>query len=137
MIISKETSLHSHYGTSRLLFSYPTPAHLRLFSWVAVIEPTWLRLFLSGVRRVSPVALSILVIMLLLPPRRPCHFPYQSISERHAAFATRLIARPAGFNHFRGYLCIHFRYGLINCMTCFTDHFSMSFMHFISSTHVI
>ena len=126
----------------RELLRYYSPIRLPLIfgSFLpscGIIEPTLLRPFLSGMRRVSPVALHILVTMLLLPPRQPCRFPFQSVSERHAAFAIRLIARPAGFNHFRGYLCIYFRYGLITRMTCFTDHLSMSFMSFISSTHVI
>ena len=123
--------LHSYYSPIRL------PLIFGSFPCFQVIEPTLLRSFLPGMRRVSPVVLHILVIMLLLPPRQSCHFPFQSISERHAAFAIRLIARPTGFNHFRGYLCIYFRYGLITCMICFTDHLSMSFMSFISSTHVI
>jgi len=64
-------------------------------------------------------------------------FPFQSVSGRHAAFAIRLLARPAGFNHFRGYLCVYFRYGLATCTTCYTGRLLMSFMSFISSAHVI
>jgi hypothetical protein len=125
----------------RELLRYYSPIRLPLtfgsFPCIQVIEPTLLRPFLSGMRRVSPVALHILVTMLLLPPRQPCHFPFQSVSERHTAFAIRLLARPAGFNHFRGYLCIHLRCGLVTCVSCFTGHLSMSFMSFISSSHVI
>ena len=124
--------LHSYYSPIRL------PLIFGSFPCLQVIEPTFLLAFLSGMRRVSPVAPHILVTMLLLPPRQLCHFPFQSVSERHAAFAIRSIARPAGFNHFRGYLCIHFHYGLVTGMICFTDHLSMSFMkfHFFHPCHL-
>src|SRR5690606_9595169 len=52
--------------------------------------------------------------MLLLPPRR-CVFPVPAISGGHAAFAIRLLARPTGISHLRGYLCIHSRCGLMTC----------------------
>lgn len=113
----------------RELLSYYSPIRLPLifgsFPCYQVIEPTLLRTFLPGMRRVSPVAIHILVTMLLLPPRQLCRFPFQSVSQRHAAFAIRLIARPAGFNHFRGYLCIHLRYGLVTCAgLLYRSHFN-------------
>jgi hypothetical protein len=105
----------------RELLRYYSPIRLPLIfgsflPTCRIIEPTLFRPFLSGMRRVSPVVLHILVTMLLLPPRQLCHFPFQSVSEGHAAFAIRLLARPAGFNHFRGYLCIYLRYGLVTCV---------------------
>ena len=102
-----------------------------------IIEPTLFRPFLSGMKRVSPVALHILVTMLLLPPRQSCHFPFQSVSERHTAFAIRLLARPTGFTHFRGYLCIYLRYGLVICMTALQSFVNeLHEFHFFHPCHL-
>ena len=59
------------YSGSSLIRTLPPPSRLSVhFPLFTVIEPTLLQKFLSGTRRVSPVARHVLVTVLSLPPRR-------------------------------------------------------------------
>jgi hypothetical protein len=64
---SRVSSLHGHYPASQLLQTPPPPSRLSTdFPVSPVIGFPFLHQFLSGTRRVSPVALRILVIVLSL-----------------------------------------------------------------------
>ena len=71
IVNSRVPSLPGRYPGSSLIRTHPPPSRLSVhFPLFTVIEPTLLQKFLSGTRRVSPVARHVLVTVLSLPPRR-------------------------------------------------------------------
>ncbi len=79
--------LPGHYPGSSLVRAHPPPSDLRShFPVLPVIGPIFLRRFLAGARRASPVAQSVLVTMPPLPPRR---------SEPVASASLRLVMLPS------------------------------------------
>ena len=75
-----------------------------------VIRPTLLQRFLAGTRRASPVAWRVLVTVLSLPPRRSDQ-PPQSDCDAPCCLRPTVEGSASGATHFRGHLCVHFRYG--------------------------
>ena len=93
--------------------SYEPLRHPLVFSALPrelVIAPIVLQGFRPGTRRASPVASSVLVPVLSLSPRR-------SGQASQPCFACPCSLRPtvrdstSGVPYFRGYHCVHFRYG--------------------------
>jgi len=113
IVNNRVPSLPGHYPASLLLRTHPSSSRLRLTSqWFLVIEPTFLHRFPDGTRRTSPVAQRILLTMLSLPPRWSGQ-PLQSVSATHAAFTLTVAGSASRASHFRGHLCVRFRYGLV------------------------
>ncbi len=75
-----------------------------------VIWPTLLRQFLGGTRRVSPVARHVLATVLSLSPRRS-EMPLQPACGTSCCLRPMIGGSASGAMHFRGHLCVHFRYG--------------------------
>src|SRR5208283_868393 len=81
--------------------------HFPLFT---VIESTLLQRFLPGTRRASPVARYVLVTVLSLSPRWS-GAPFQSDSVASCCLHNTDNCSTSRATNFRGYLCVHFRYG--------------------------
>src|SRR5579863_1773431 len=79
-----------------------------------VIRPTWLRRFLVGTRRASPVARRILATVLSLPPRWS-KLPLQPSCVSPCCLRPPVGGSASRARHFRGHLCVHFRYGPVTC----------------------
>ena len=75
-----------------------------------VIWLTLLRQFLGGTRRASPVAWHVLATVLSLPPRRSDTSPQPACGASCSLRPTEG-GSASGATHFRGHLCVHFRYG--------------------------
>ena len=90
---SKAPSLQRSYPAFSQLWTTPRPFHLLCIS-CHLIALTFFRPFLSGVRRASPVTPHILVAMLSLSTPPVHHFRISHLSERRAALAQLLKARP-------------------------------------------
>jgi hypothetical protein len=105
-------SLPGSYPSSSLLRTLPPPSrHPSSSRFQPVIGRTCSRVFLSGTRKVSPVAQHALVTVLSLPPRRSA-MPLRSARD----MSCRLRPEPGGsafgsLVFFRGHLWVYFRYG--------------------------
>ncbi len=75
-----------------------------------VIWPTLLHQFLGGTRRASPVAWHVLATVPSLPPRRSEPSP-QPACGASCCLRPTVGGSASGASHFRGHLCVHFRYG--------------------------
>ena len=75
-----------------------------------VLRPTWLRCFRGGARRASPVARCALVTVPSLPPRRRVP-PRQPRCDGPCCLRPPVAGSASGSSHFRGHLCVHWRYG--------------------------
>src|SRR5215471_20187314 len=80
------------------------------FLGAPVIRLVLLRRFRDGTRRASPVALRVLAIVLSL--LTPPEWIAASVRCDHPCCLHRTVAGSAsGAIHFRGHICVHFRYG--------------------------
>jgi hypothetical protein len=80
------------------------------FPVLPVIRPTLLRQFLSGTRRASPVAQRVLATVLSLTPRWSDP-PPQPACDEPCCLRPELKISASRIAPFRGYLCVHSRYG--------------------------
>lgn len=132
IVNSRAPLLPGHYPSSSLIRTHPPPSRLSIhFPLFTVIEPTLLQRFLSGTSRASPVARHVLVTLLSLPPRQS-EWPYQSVFGYPCCLRLTVAGSASGASHFRGHLCVHFRYGPVTRSHPLRIALSMGFRYSVS-----
>ena len=102
--------LHRYYPASSLLWALQDPLVFHRFPGCSSYTASLLRRFRDGTRRASPVALRVLAIVLSL--LTPPEWIAASVRCDHPCCLHRTVAGSAsGATHFRGHICVHFRYG--------------------------
>ena len=114
------TPLLRYYGPLR------HPLAFRRLPGVAGYTASLLRRFRGGTRRVSPVAQRVLVTVLSLSPRRSVS-PRQPDCDDPCCLRPMIEGSASGAYHFRGHLCVHFRYGPMTRSPSFRMALSMGF----------
>ena len=87
--------------------------------------------FRPGTRRASPVSRYALVTVLSLPPRQSGQ-PYQSAFGYPYCLHLTVAGSASGDSHFRGHLCVHFRYGPVTRSHPYRITLSMGFRYSVS-----
>ena len=108
--IRRAPLLHRYYLLPRYYGPLQDPLVFHRFPGCSSYTASLLRRFRGGTRRASPVALRVLAIVLSL--LTPPEWIAASVRCDHPCCLRRTVAGSAsGATHFRGHICVHFRYG--------------------------